>query len=382
MSIPLMKMNEKIQLVREFMKNSNIDAWLIYDFRGSDPTGKALLGHLTPTSRQYVILISLDDPFILIKSPIESPELNDLTPRLRTFNARTQDDFMQAIKDHTTSFERIAVNLAENPQTDILPAGRFMHLCAVVPQIRWVMGENLMQIIHSVLSKSELASHTRAANTLTKIMENAFSFLSDHVGSATEGEVAEFIRHQLRDENLSFIDGPMVAVQSNTANPHYTPGDVVIKKNELIMIDIWAKWDIYADITWMAFTGSKIPEEVLEVWDVILEARTAATAAIRPGIEARIPDDRAREVMIMAGYKDAILHRTGHSIDSFSHGKGANLDSYEMPESRLLLPNTLVSVEPGIYLKGRFGVRSEIDVLVTESGHQVTTPPQESLLRL
>ena len=375
-------MHEKLQLIREFMQNSNIDAWLIYDFRGLDPTGKALLGDLTPHSRQYALLITADDPIILIKSPIESQELDNLTPTLQTYNAATQDDFMQIIKDQTRRFERIAVNLGENPQTDIIPAGRFMHLCAVVPQIKWVMGENLMQIIHSVLSQSEVASHQRAALTLTKIMEDTFSFLAEHIGSISEKEVAEFMQKQLRTENLLFVDGPMVAVEVNSANPHYTPGDVVIKKNQLVMIDLWAKWDIYADITWMAFTGSKVPAEIQTVWDVILEARTTATAAVKPDIEARIPDDLAREVIIMAGYKDAIMHRTGHSIDSFPHGKGANLDSYEMPESRLLLPNTLVSVEPGIYLQGQFGVRSEIDVLVTKSGHQVTTPPQENLLCL
>jgi Xaa-Pro aminopeptidase len=364
------------------MQDSNIDAWLIYDFRGVDPTGKALLGHLAPHSRQYAILITAENPIILIKSPIESQELDDLAPTLLTLNTPTQDAFMQAIKDQTNRFERIAVNLGENPQTDIIPAGRFMHLCAVVPQVKWVMGENLMQIIHSVLSRSEVASHKRAALTITKIMEEAFSFVSEHLGSTTEHEVAEFIRHQLHNENLLFVDGPMVAVQAHTANPHYTAGNTAIKKNQLVMIDLWAKWDIYADITWMAFTGSKPPTEVQKVWDVIFEARKTATAAVKPGIEARIPDDQAREVIIMAGYKEAIMHRTGHSIDSFPHGKGANLDSYEMPESRLLLPNTIVSVEPGIYLQGQFGVRSEIDVLVTESGHQVTTPPQENLLCL
>ena len=375
-------MREKIQLVREFMQDSNIDALLIYDFRGLDLTGKALLGRLAPHSRQYAILIAADDPLILIKSPIESQQLDDLTPILRTLNAPTQDDFMQIIKDQTKNFERIAVNLGENPQTDIIPAGRFMHLCAVVPQIKWVMGENLMQIIHSVLSKSEVASHQRAALTLTKIMEDTFAFLTEHIGSTTEAKVAEFMQHQLKNENLHFEDGPMVAVQANTANPHYTPGNTLIKKNQLVMIDLWAKWDIYADITWMAYTGSKVPAEIKKVWDIVLEARTTATAVVKPGIEASLPDDRAREVLIMAGYKDAIMHRTGHSIDSFPHGKGANLDSYEMPESRLLLPNTIVSVEPAIYLQGQFGVRSEIDVLVTKSGHQVTTPPQEDLLCL
>jgi Xaa-Pro aminopeptidase len=213
-------------------------------------------------------------------------------------------------------------------------------------------------------------------------MAQAFDFVKDRVGSVTENQVASYMRDLLDKENLSFIDGPMVAVQANAANPHYTPGNVLIKKNQLLMIDLWAKWEIYADITHMAYTGSKVPSEIQTVWDTIVEARDAATAAIKPNVPARIPDELAREIIIAAGFEKGILHRTGHSIDVRSHGKGANLDSYEMPETRLLLPNTLTSVEPGIYLNGQFGVRSEINVVVKKLGHQVTTPPQENLLCL
>jgi Xaa-Pro dipeptidase len=382
MAIPLLQMDEKFKLLRDFMEESEIDAWLIYDFHGNDPTGEALLGNYAPHSRQYAILVAHEDPIIIIKSPVDAPELNEISATVTTLNARTQSEFLEVLKNQAKGFHRIAVNLGENPQTDVLPAGRFMHLCALLPRVKWVMGENLMQIVHSVLSTDQLKSHERAALKLTNIMKNAFDFLGDRIGSVTEEDVAVNIRNQLQQEKLTTQDAPMVAVQANSANPHYSPGNVLIKKNQLVMIDIWAKWDIFADITWMAFTGSKAPQKMQEVWDVILEARNAATASIKPNIEARIPDEQAREVIILAGYKDAILHRTGHSINSLSHGKGANLDSYEMPESRLLLPNTITSVEPGIYLKGEFGVRSEIDVIVTKTGHHVTTPPQEKLLCL
>ncbi len=278
--------------------------------------------------------------------------------------------------------KRIALNFGENPQTDVLPTGRYLHLQEMIPNITWVSAENLMQIVHSVLSQEQLASHRLTAKTLTQIMNQAFNFIKNGVGKITEEQVADFLQKRLNEKDLTFITGPMVAVQTNTANPHHTPGNTVIKKNQIIMIDLWAKWDIYADITWMAFTGSRIPEEIQTVWDTILVARKAATAAIQPNIPARVPDERAREIMVAAGFEDAILHRTGHSIDSRSHGQGANLDSWEMPENRLLLPNTLTSVEPGIYLKGRFGVRSEINVAVTKTGHRITTPTQEKFLCL
>ncbi len=382
MALPLLNMDNKIQLVRQYMKDSNLDAWLIIDFRGIDPTGTALLGDLTPRSRLYAILITNSDPIIIIKSPVESNELIDIHPSIQTIDARTQASFVQSIKEQTKELEHIALNYGKNPQTDVLTTGRYIRLQQAIPNVIWKTGENLMQIIHSVLTPEQMTSHKRAAKTLTKIMQQTFDFVKDQVGSITENQVAKFMHDLLGKEKLSFIEGPIVAVQANAANPHYTSGDIPIKKNQLLMIDLWAKYEIYADITHMAFTGSHVPSEIQSVWNTIVEAREVAKAAIKPNIPARVPDELARQIIIAAGFEEGILHRTGHSIDVLSHGKGANLDSYEMPETRLLLPNTLTSVEPGIYLKGRFGVRSEINVAVTKSGYQVTTPPQESLLCL
>ncbi len=375
-------MSEKIQLVRNYLIDSHVGAWLIIDFRGCDPTGLALLGDLAPHSRLYAILIRPSDPITIIKSPVESNELIGLDSSLQILDARTQAAFMQTIKKQTKGLQRIAVNYGANPQTDVLPAGRLIHLQQTIPSVTWETGENLMQIIHSVLTPDQLQKHKEAAKTLTNIMGLTFEFVKDRIGTVTEEQVAQFMRDQLNKAKLSFNDGPMVAVQENAANPHYTSQHITIKKNQLLMIDLWAKYTIYADITHMAYTGAKAPPEIQTVWDTILEARNAATQAIKPNIPARIPDEVAREIIIAAGYEKSILHRTGHSIDERSHGRGANLDSHEMPETRLLLPNTLTSVEPGIYLKGKFGVRSEINVAVTKSGYEVTTPPQESLLCL
>ena len=382
MAIPLLNLSEKLHLVRQHMSESNLDAWLIIDFQGSDPTGSALLGELAPHSRSYAILITHSDPIVIIKSPVEGNELIDLHPSLEVLDARTQSSFLEMIKKKTKGLKCIALNYSENPQTDVLSAGRFAALQKAFPGMQNQSGENLMQIIHSVLTEEELVSHNRAALTLTNIMEQTFDYVKDRLGSVTEGQVADYLQEQLHQKELTSMEVPMVAVQANSANPHYTPGNVIIKKNQLLMIDLWAKWEVFADITHMAYTGSKAPDEIQTVWDTIIEARHAATASIEPHIPARIPDEQARKIMIAAGFEHAILHRTGHSIDVRSHGRGANLDSYEMPETRLLLPNTLTSVEPGIYLNGQFGVRSEINVAVTKTGQRVTTPPQESLLCL
>ncbi len=373
-------MEEKLKQVRAFMKQSGIDAWLIYDFRGCDPTGKALLGALAPHSRQYAIIIAQDDPIIIIKPRIESHELAGLSSNLLVADCRTQIEFQQAVEQHASGFSRVAANFSTNPQTDTLPAGRLALLRSSLPKTEWISGENLMQIIHSVLTKNQLASQERAAKTCTRIMEQAFAFIAERIGAIRECDVANYILGCFQEEKLETVDTPIVAVQSNSANPHYTPSEAKIRKDQLVMIDLWAKWEIFADITWMGYTGTKLPTAIQDAWDAVLLARKTATNAIKPNIPSRLPDEKAREILIAAGYKDAIMHRTGHSIDTTLHGKGANLDGFEMPESRLLLPDSVVSVEPGVYLPKQFGVRSEIDVVITKSGSRITTPPQEAVL--
>jgi len=380
MKIPLMEMGAKFSQVRKFMAKSDVDAWLIYDFEGCDTTGTSLLGPLTPHSRQYMIIITQDDPIIVIKSQIESHELTGITSNLKVVNYRTQSHFIQTIQDYGAKYSRIAVNLSKNPVTDYLPAGRFTMLQETLPDVKWVSGENLMQIIQSLLTPQQIAGHERAAKTCTQIMGQAFSFIAERIGKVRESDVVDYIVSRFKEEKLVTNDEPMVAVQANSANPHYTAGDDIIQKNNLIMIDLWAKWDIFADITWMAYTGSHIPVKIQDIWNVVQQAQKAATNSIKPDIPGRIPDERAREVLIKAGFEDNILHRTGHSIDTAVHGRGANLDSFEMPENRLLLPNLVVSVEPGIYLPNHFGIRSEIDVIVTTNGAKITTKPQESIL--
>jgi Xaa-Pro aminopeptidase len=153
---------------------------------------------------------------------------------------------------------------------------------------------------------------------------------------------------------------------------------------------MWAREDspgaVFGDITWMGFVGRSVPERMAEVFDVVRRARDAAVRFADEGIRAGRDvfgyqvDRAARDVIDAAGYGDRFFHRTGHNIGHEVHGNGVNMDDLETRDRRRLLPGILFSVEPGIYLP-EFGIRSEIDVLATESGVEVTTLPlQEEIL--
>ena len=152
--------------------------------------------------------------------------------------------------------------------------------------------------------------------------------------------------------------------------------------SEILRIDLWAKEEpggVYADQTWMASLGEP-SSEALEIWNAIRDARDAAIEMVETRIGAGEAlrgadvDDAARRVIEARGYGQYFTHRTGHSIDPRDlHGSGPHLDNLETREERMLVPGVAFSIEPGIYIPGKIGMRTEVNVYVTP-GKAVVTP--------
>jgi Xaa-Pro dipeptidase len=138
---------------------------------------------------------------------------------------------------------------------------------------------------------------------------------------------------------------------------------------------------VYDDITWTFFIGDDVPSEHQKIFNVVRDGRDAAIKAA----QQRYPtgevlygwqiDEAARQSITHAGYGEYFLHRTGHSIHEEVHGNGANIDNLETQDNRRLLARTCFSIEPGVYLKGTFGVRSEVDMYLSEKEAIVTGLP-------
>jgi Xaa-Pro dipeptidase len=186
---------------------------------------------------------------------------------------------------------------------------------------------------------------------------------------------------------------PIVGFGPNSANPHYEPHagrDATLRRGEVVLLDLWAGRSlttVFADQTWMGFAGSRAPAQVTRVWETVRGARDAAVAVVQGAVAAGRPiagyeaDRAARAVVDAAGFGDRFVHRTGHSIDRDLHGSGPHLDDYETHDDRQLVPGVGFSVEPGVYLPGEFGVRSEVNVHWGEAGPEVTPrAPQTRLI--
>jgi Xaa-Pro aminopeptidase len=260
-----------------------------------------------------------------------------------------------------------------------------------------VTSANLIQFFESRWNERQLENHLEAGRRIDKIRADAFARISSKVRAGeriTEWETQQFILDRFREGGLFADHGPDVAVNANASNPHYNPTQercAEIRKNDLVLLDMWAKLDVpdgvYYDITWVGYCGERPPAAMENVFTIVRDARDKAIARVKQAVSAKETlcgyqvDDAAREHITKAGFAEYFFHRTGHSIGAEVHGTGANMDNLETHDERRVIPWTCFSVEPGIYLP-EFGVRLEVDVFVDDDSARVTGEIQEKLVLL
>jgi Xaa-Pro aminopeptidase len=260
-----------------------------------------------------------------------------------------------------------------------------------------VSSAGLVQRFEARWSAAQLEMHLEAGRRVDAARREAFVEIGRRIraqGSVEEAAVKDFIRERFREQGLVTDDGPIVAVNANSGNPHYEPSAEItspIRAGDFVLLDMWAKLDspgaVYYDITWTGCVGDAPPAGISTVFTIVREARDRAVefiqAAVREGrsICGYQVDDIARGCITEHGYGDRFTHRTGHSIGEEVHGNGANMDNLETHDERPLIASTCFSIEPGIYFP-EFGVRSEVNVYVGEHEARVTGEIQREIVRI
>jgi Xaa-Pro aminopeptidase len=240
----------------------------------------------------------------------------------------------------------------------------------------------------AVWSEAEVASHKEHAELLRGFAHAAFARIGSHIKADTpihEHEVMEWIQGQFAAHGLFTDHGPNVSASENAANPHYEPSAKHPRRivaGDVVLIDLWATKQqpgaMWADQTYMAVVGTPTAKQQ-EVWAAIRDARDAAIALLAKKlgagetVQGREADAASRAVIEQRGYGKYFTHRTGHSIDARGlHGMGPNLDDLESRDERELITGVGFSIEPGIYIAGEFGMRTEVNAYVTAAGLVVT----------
>ena len=382
------------------LKNRGIDAWLLYDFRACNALAADLVGLPEGQKRRYFVLIAPGrTPHALVQK-IEVSGWDGWPHRLTSYVG--WDEMEAELRRMLDGMDSVAMEVSPRdsiPYVDNVPAGVVELVESVGPRV--VSSVDLISGTAAQWGARGTALHHRAAEILARTARTAFELAVRAAGLSpeadpgtadafetageptpeTEHDLAEWIRARLRAEGLTEAD-TIVAVGPNAAKPHYEPlaeGSSMLAAERVFMVDLWGRVAaepeaVFADQTWMGYLGSEPPADVTEAWDAVVAARDAAVDVIRanPGATGADADRAARDTLVARGYGDAIFHRTGHGIDRELHGVGPTLDSIEMRDDRRLVPGVGFSVEPGVYLEGRFGHRTEIDVYMREDGPEVT----------
>jgi Xaa-Pro dipeptidase len=387
-----------IEEVQRVLKEEQLDGWLLYDFQGSNPIASRIAGlassNKLATRRWYYLVPAEGAPRALVHA-IERHNLDDLPGEKRAYAGRQQ--LADGLRDLLKGVRRVAMEYSPGnaiPYVSRVDAGTIETVQQNGTAV--VSSGDLVQRFEAVWSPHAFATHVAAAERLYRIKDRAFDLIRARVGSGTltEIDVQEAMVEWFAAEGLVTGSPPNVSAQENAGNPHYQATREVhraIRPDEAVLIDLWGKLPepgaVYADITWMAFTGTTPPGELVAAFTAARDGRDAAVAlvqdATRAGRELRGYEvDRAcRDVIERAGFGPQFIHRTGHSLGENVHGNGVHMDDYETHDTRRLLPGTGFTIEPGVYTD-RYGVRTEINMFVKERDAVVTGPLQESLVIL
>jgi Xaa-Pro dipeptidase len=386
-SEPALLSPESLPQIQAALAAAGLDGWLLYDFRGTNPIARAMLGLEGMQSRRVFAWVPAKGSPTAITHAIEQAPWSKW-PSAWGKKVYASWRSLEAEVAALVSGKRAAMEYSAGdavPVVDRVPAGVLEMVRAAGADV--VTSGDLVTRFFAVWSENGRMSHFRASEQIARIAKNAFSRAGALVHAGTpiaEHELVEWIRVQFNLAGLETDHGPNVSATENAANPHYDPSPLSpreLREGDAILIDLWATepGGIYADQTWMACIGQP-SAKLNEVWTAVRDARDAALELLAREIAAGKPvrgadaDDAARAVIEKAGYGQYFTHRTGHSIDARAlHGSGPNLDNLESREERLLIPGVGFSVEPGVYIPGVLGVRSEVNCLVGE-GELIVTP--------
>jgi Xaa-Pro aminopeptidase len=393
-------MSVDVAAVQDALRAEGLDGWLLYDFQGSNPIAVRLAGmgrgggHLA-TRRWFYLVPAQGQPRGLVHA-IERHNLDHLPGSKSVYAGRVQLE--AGLKSLLSGMQRVAMEYSPGnaiPYVSRVDAGTVEMVREAGVAV--ASSGDLVQRFDGLWDAAEIATHREASEKLYRVKDRAFESIARRLAAGTpttEFDIQQQMVQWFAEEGLVAGSAPNVSAQENAGNPHYLPtadAHRAIRADELVLIDLWGKLRqpgaVYADITWVGFTGRAIPERFAQAFDVIARARDAAVSLVQGAARAGTPirgfelDRASRQVIVEAGYGEAILHRTGHSLGEEVHGNGAHLDDYETHDERRLMPGSGFTIEPGVYFAD-FGVRTEINMVWDSDGPEVTGSRQAGIIPL
>ena len=366
--------------------SERMDGWLLFDFRGINPVMAAVVGpEVVGSRRAYVWVPRSGTPTALVHA-VDAELWRTWPSEWRKVVWIRRDELSHElgtlIRGRTVAMEYSP--RGDVPYGDYVPAGtlELVRAAGATP----VSSAELVTRCCSAWTPEDLASHLRAAEAIADIARSAIAFAGERShgdGPMSEHALTTWIMEAFAREGLETLWSPSVSYGAHAARAHYDAppeGSALLVPGALLLLDLWAKepGGVYADQTWMASFGTP-SDRAGVLWTIVRNARDAAIDLLQSRLSAGTTvsgaeaDRAARQVIDDAGFGDRIICRTGHSIDRFGlHGYGPTIDDTESFDGREILPGSGFSIEPGIYIPGEIGLRSEVNAHARADGLDIT----------
>src|ERR1700734_365300 len=382
--------------IQQALRERKIDAWLFYDHHHRDPISYRVLGlpdGLMVTRRWYYLIPAKGEPTKLVHK-IEAGHLDTL-PGTKKQYAGWQELF-DGLKQMLAAHRDVAMQYSPNNTVftiSMVDAGTADMIRGLGKNI--VSAADLIAQFEATLTEEQIKSHFAARDVIDAVTADAFEEIGRRVrgGGTYEHEIQQFFMEAFARENMVTDDAPIVAVNANSGNPHYEPSashPVPLREGDFVLLAVGAKKNspgaVFYDITWVGVVGKSASDRQQEIFKIVRDARDVGVKTVQDAVAERQiagweVDQAVRGHIKQAKYGEYFIHRTGHSIGTEVHSNGANMDDLEIHDERRILPNSLFSIEPGIYLP-EFGVRLEVDVLVRTGSAEVTGKIQREIVTI
>ena len=381
---------ESLSEVQQALAHAGVDGWLLYDFRGLNPIAGGLMRLEGMTTRRAFAYIPTSGTPVALTHAIEQGPWRHWPAAWKKETYASWRNLEALLVQHVSG-KRVAMEYSKGdavPYLDRVPAGVIEMVQDAGATV--VSSGELVTRFYAVWNSDHIASHQRAAEAIASIAREALVVAGERARGTeplAEHELMGWILDRFRQVGLTTDHGPNVSAGANAANPHHEPSSdlpQIIRAGDILLIDLWAREEnggVWADQTWIASIGKPSPE-ALDIWNAVRDARDAAIDLVRARAKSDAPtrgadvDDAARQVIESRGFGKYFTHRTGHSIDPRDlHGAGPHLDNLESRDDRLLIPGVAFSIEPGIYVPGKIGMRSEVNMYLVP-GEAVVTPKE------
>jgi Xaa-Pro dipeptidase len=388
-------LKSKITQVQKYLKQNNIPAWLLYDFRGLNQIAVDFIGLKGLKTRRWYYLIKAEGEPVALVHKIEEQSFKHIPGKMISYVS--WEELRENLKEILSGLNEVAMEYSfqDNiPYISRVDAGTIELIRSFGVEV--ISSADLVQYFEARWNQEQYLSHKEAVAILLRIKDESFRLIARRIREKkpiNEFKVSQFVKEQMNKAGMETDETLICAVNENSGNPHYTPSqndNKKIRTGDFVLLDIWGKMkkekSVYADITWTGYVGDKVPEKYDKIFEIVKGARDEAVNYLRArwakGEEVKgwEVDKACRDFIEKAGYGTNFTHRTGHSLGTEDHGNGVNIDDLETKDERKIIPGVGFSIEPGIYLKD-FGVRSEINVYVKDKEIEVTTlPMQEEII--